>query len=338
MRELSQSDDCPGVRGVCPAEHKKMSAKSKNQELPRSNKKPWTAKSYTREAHLLITEAGTIPAGPGRAMALSNLSARVCLLDAQFNELQKANNIGGTQSERAEYYAAIAEAKRQTTPELTAEEKAKEAGRKALMDEKAATLALELGQAAEIRKLGGEIIEGIVATGKLYLNLCLYIRKNMVSPKLVTKELLELGFRKDVASRVNKVAQSSEDSFSQFAAGTIGFNKTLELARGEVPGSMAKAMGQSVIDIKAQVEELEAEDAETESASGKPLIAPTADETKAKFETIITKAAARVLSACASLESHRQRKINGGNGYLMVITWDKNFKPATPAPEAEGAE
>jgi len=202
---------------------------------------------------------------------------------------------------------------------------------KILLDQKQASAALETRHIAEISKLCREVIAATVQTGKVYLKLCLYIRENMVAPKLVTAQMLEMGFNKQVVSRVNKVANASDEVFSQFAASTIGFNKALDMARNPVQESLAASMGTDVTDIKAQVEELDKEISGTSGAAGStPLTQEQKDEKMLKqFE----QGAARALSAAASFGWKKERKVVGGNGYILTVRKDPKWRPA-PAPDA----
>jgi len=97
----------------------------------------------------------------------------------------------------------------------------------------------EVKQAAMVQGLAIDIIR---ATGELagkYLRLCLYIRQEKVSPKLVSYELKTLGFKKSRISEVNRVAHSSDKLFSDYQAKLIGFDRCLELSRIESPGAVA---------------------------------------------------------------------------------------------------
>jgi len=203
---------------------------------------------------------------------------------------------------------------------------------KVLMDQQHAKLAIEVRQGAEIKKLAREIIEATVATGKVYLKLCLYIRENMVAPKLVSAELAEMGFNKQVISRVNKVANASDEVFSLFAASTIGFNKALDMARNPVQDALATSMGTNVTDIKAQVEEM---DKETEgAASGGSGTSELSQEQKdERMLKQFEQGAARALSAAASFGWKKERKVVGGNGYILIVRKDPKWRPA-PAPDA----
>jgi len=176
------------------------------------------------------------------------------------------------------------------------------------------------------------IIDQVVKTGTLYLDLCLYIRKNTVSPKLVRCEMEGMGFNKQVISRVNKVANAADDVFSQFQARTIGFNNVLALARGgAVVGSLAAEMGSDVVDVAAQIEEQETEQAESENSNPPlPGVLATPEELEKKALARFEKGAATVLSVAAQLGFKKQRKVVGGNGYILLVIKDKKWKPVVP--------
>jgi len=176
------------------------------------------------------------------------------------------------------------------------------------------------------------IIEQVVKTGTLYLDLCLYIRKHAVSPKLVRSEMEGMGFNKQVISRVNKVANAADDVFSQFQARTIGFNNVLALARGgAVVGSLAAEMGSDVVDVAAQIEEQETAEAESEGQNpALPGVASTPEEIEKKALARFEKGAATVLSVAAQLGFKKQRKVVGGNGYILLVIKDKKWKPVVP--------
>lgn len=197
---------------------------------------------------------------------------------------------------------------------------------------KDATNKLEQKHSKAIRGCCQVIIDKVVETGRLYLDLCLYIRKNMVSPKLVSTEMSAMGFNRQVISRVNKVANASDELFSQFQARTIGFNKVLELSRGSdvVAGSLAAEMGSDVTDVKAQIAEMEKD--ETSSSSG-PVLPASPEDAAAKHLKSFEMAAARVLSAAAALQWKKQKKVVGGNGYVLLVVRDKKWKPVSGTPE-----
>lgn len=94
-------------------------------------------------------------------------------------------------------------------------------------------------QIETVRAFARDIIN---ATGELagkYLALCLYIRAEKVSPKIVAAELLGAGFKKSRVSEINRVANTSAELFSTYEAKQIGFDKTLALARAEGPSKKA---------------------------------------------------------------------------------------------------
>jgi len=186
---------------------------------------------------------------------------------------------------------------------------------------------------AALQAFGKRIIEKVVETGAVYLELCEYIRTNQVPPKLVSFELTALGMNRQQVSRINTVANASDEVYSQFSARTLGFNKVLDLAVAEkgtpelVVGALAKSMGQSVIDVKAIIEEHEDEESEAPQ-----LIPPTPEQKEAKFLKQFEQCAAKVLSAAAGLGVQKQRKVVGGNGYVLVVMRDKKWVAPAPAP------
>jgi len=193
------------------------------------------------------------------------------------------------------------------------------------LDAKRASAFLTTQHSTAIKSMGREIITDTVKVGEKYFKLCKYIRDNMVAPKLVSFELTELGFHRVTVSKINKVANSSDDLWSDFAAKTIGFNKVLELARGEVPGSLAKSMGSSVVDVKAQIEELEGETKQDE-AQGE-VVPETDAELEAKREVACNRAAAVLCRACEDMDD-KKRIWNGGK-YLVTVTLNRKWKPET---------
>jgi len=203
-----------------------------------------------------------------------------------------------------------------------------------MLDAKQASDKLTVQHTAGLNKLADEFITGIVESGKTLLRMCLYIRENMVAPKLASYILTERGLSRSMVSKINKVANSSDEVFSKFQAQTLGFKKVLELSRGEVPGALAKSMGTSVIDVKAQVEELEASEAEEEKSANEKS-APTAEEMADKYSRSLEQGAARVLSAAAGLGLKRKRTIHGGNGYMVIVQRDPKWKPSTATVENE---
>jgi len=103
----------------------------------------------------------------------------------------------------------------------------------------AASVALEVvtkkeqAQITEIQELGKGIIVAMGELGEKYLRLILFIRANQVSPKLVSRELTNLGFKRSRVSEINRIAQCGDKLFKQYEAKLIGFNKILDLARTE---------------------------------------------------------------------------------------------------------
>lgn len=92
---------------------------------------------------------------------------------------------------------------------------------------------LEVAHTQMVEKIGSDIIKKTGELGGLYLQLCLYIRKNKVAPKLVSVTLTKQGFKRSRISEINRVAQASEKLFKDYEAKLIGFDKCLEFSRIE---------------------------------------------------------------------------------------------------------
>jgi len=218
------------------------------------------------------------------------------------------------------------------TPELPQQNipsKAALQAHNALLDEKAATAKLELQHSVHLKKYGQDIIQATVIAGEKYLTICKYIRENMVAPKLVSFELSAIGMHRAVISKINRVSNLPDDQWNQFAARTIGFNKVIELNSATTTEALANSSGQSVTDVKAIIAEMD----EEEEKEGKPLVPPTDEERREKAEKAFVTAAARALSAASVLGIKRERKVNGGNGFILTITKDKKWvAPSAQVP------
>jgi len=169
--------------------------------------------------------------------------------------------------------------------------------------------------AKAIRKVADEIIKATVKTGRLYFDLCMYIRKNQISPKLVSFELSELGFNRVRISEINRVAQAADDVWNEFEAQTIGFRKTLEMTRGNVIQMLAEENSLTETDVKAQLAEQNANEEVLEKAS---------PEEKAERRLSV---GAHAMLLAAPLLDTRKRTFSIGNGYTVIISKDKTGKP-----------
>lgn len=203
----------------------------------------------------------------------------------------------------------------------------------ALLDAKQSSAALQTQHSVKLKELGRAVIDQVVATGRKTFDLCKFIRDNMVAPKLVSFELTELGLSKSFVSKINRVAHASEAHFNAFAAQTIGFKETLQLARGAVVESLAAASGDSVVDVKAMVQEMEEEE-----TANPPLIAPTEKELKDKADKTCQRAAAVLGKQAESDKLQRQRTFVCGNGYKVVVRKDKAWKAPKPEPTVAEAK
>jgi hypothetical protein len=95
---------------------------------------------------------------------------------------------------------------------------------------------LEVAHSAFLQTQGRAIILKTAEVGKLYLELCLYIRSNKVAPKLISFELARQGFKRSRISEIVRVSQASDRVFSDWQAKRIGFGSALHMSRIEKPG------------------------------------------------------------------------------------------------------
>jgi len=198
-----------------------------------------------------------------------------------------------------------------------------------LPDAKGATKALEDAHALELQRLGRQVINAVIKAGTETLVLCKYIRDNMVSPKLVSHELRQLGLSKSWASKVNRVAQCSDEDWSAFEARTMTFKDVLALKEGGAAAldSLAAEMGTDVVDIKAQVAELEEEEAESPG-----LIQPTAKEAKDARKKQNERAFATLIKNFKAEKQFRKVDLKL-DGFRFIITKVKEEKSEAPAAE-----
>jgi len=94
---------------------------------------------------------------------------------------------------------------------------------------------IEFQQREQLKAHGVAIAKATIATGLLWLNLCKYIRTNSIPPKVVSGELVALGFAKTRISEVNRVANASDEVWSEYEARGLGFRHALELVRNGKP-------------------------------------------------------------------------------------------------------
>jgi len=131
------------------------------------------------------------------------------------------------------------------------------------------TLALDQKHSTKLHELGQEIIAAAGVMGDKYLKLVKYIRDNKLAPKLVTHELLALGFKKDTVSKINRVAMASNELFNQFEAKLLGFNKVLDLARLEATGEVKTTPAGTLLLGEGNVTEEEIEDSVETGTEGR---------------------------------------------------------------------
>lgn len=243
----------------------------------------------------------------------------------------------GTESQRAEFYAARAELARLSTAPLTAEQLAQRDAAKALLDQKQAAQAVEVRHIELLIQKGKDLITAVIGVGDKYLSLCKTIRENEIAPKLVSFELTKLGFSRSTVSKINKVAGASDDLWNSFEARAFGFNKMLELSRSEKEPNeatklLADAMGADVIDVTAQVEKLQGE--EDRDAKEGDLIEPTEEEKDAKQKLACERAAAVLGRGRVYFGWTKTKTFNLPDGWQVVV--QKNTKWKAPKPTNEG--
>jgi len=194
-----------------------------------------------------------------------------------------------------------------------------------------ATKGLEEAHAKKLQELGKNVIDAVVKAGTETYQLCKYIRENSVAPKLVSHELRALGFSKGWASQVNKVSQCSDEAWSSFEARTFTFKQILALKEGGTASlaSLAEEMGTNVVDIKAQVAEMEEED------DKKPeLIPATAKEQREARKKQNERAFATLVKNFGAEKAFKTVNIVV-DGFKFVVTKVKSAKPE-PAPKLSG--
>jgi len=145
-----------------------------------------------------------------------------------------------------------------------------------------AVVALNVAHSTEIKRIGEQIIKQVGEVGKSYLELCLYIRKHKLAPKLVSHELIAQGFHKVTVSKINRVANAGEELFKRYEAKMIGFKGVLELSRIEKPGEKAKPTpaGLLLTDTKAIDEKEQFADTEPKTEGGTKSKTSVADRMK----------------------------------------------------------
>ena len=112
-------------------------------------------------------------------------------------------------------------------------------------------------QEQNVYRLGMDIAKSTLQLGGLWFSLCLYIREESVPPKVVSKQLAAVGFKRSRISEVNRVANSPDAVWSEYAARAIGFRAALELVRDGKPTAIAEeCLGdgelQDAIEIEAE--------------------------------------------------------------------------------------
>lgn len=172
--------------------------------------------------------------------------------------------------------------------------------------------------AVKIQALADGIVRATAHVGRLYLELCGYIRTNAVSPKLVSHVLAERGFSRSRVSEINRVANAADDVWNRFAAAAIGFRQVLDLERGNVILALSDELGVGRSDaVEGLGKMLHAEVAAESSASvgGEGLAGGGEEKGVRKLERL----AVDVLTIAKQLNMQR-RKWSIGNGYMLQLS------------------
>lgn len=207
-------------------------------------------------------------------------------------------------------------------------EKSTKTNETSLPTESSASAELVLRHSEGIKKLGTEVLNQVVKTGRATYELCKYIRENQVAPTIVSKELQELGFDKSWASKVNSVALVADELWNEYAARTLDFKKVLQLKNGVVAESLASSMGADVVEVKAAIEEMEQEESENPD-----LVPLTKSEEKEKLKQKVTRATASLVKCFNEAKS---KKFELTIDFVRVtVVKLKAPKANKPLPEGE---
>lgn len=90
-----------------------------------------------------------------------------------------------------------------------------------------------------LRKAAQDFRNCVEKAQKKYWELCVLIRDRQIAPDVVTKELVEVGFRPERIAEVKRVCFASVPVFEDFRAGKIGFRFALQRARTEATDDAA---------------------------------------------------------------------------------------------------
>jgi len=151
---------------------------------------------------------------------------------------------------------------------------------------------------AKFDDLAKSIVTKTGELGTLYFDLCMMIRKapDFFSPKVVAARLSDLGFHRVRISEINRVARADEKVFSQWQARALGFNRVLQLARGN-DGKIIETKAKQILVESGALSKTEA---------GKIVEAETTPgpDKKKRSNSEIMKSAARVLCNNATRNVH----------------------------------
>lgn len=189
------------------------------------------------------------------------------------------------------------------------------------------TSKVDLVHASKIREIGAQIISQTVKVGEKYLELCEYIRKNSIGPKIVSEQLSALGFHRVRISEINKVANSADEVWEQYRARAIGFKGVLQLTRG----SMDQLKGTKAIDV----ESVKVLDEVAEKQHEDDVKKEEQKERDNSPQAVMTRHAIAIFKVAGKEDTHiRLPKVWKGPGFQLTLTETK-VGPKTAKASAE---
>jgi len=168
--------------------------------------------------------------------------------------------------------------------------------------------------AENLRALADEYVGSVVRLGDKYLNLCRYIRENMVSPKLVKETLKAKGLSPSVVGKILRVANTAPDwGWIEYDARRIGFERLLSITRNPVRNAVAVSVGCCADEIAAY---------EARRKQERELSKPSEEE---KLQRDFDEAANSVLRLAEGISAEMLPMEFRGSGYVLVVKRDEKF-------------
>lgn len=180
---------------------------------------------------------------------------------------------------------------------------------------------VEDGYVQNLQEMGEQVIRQTAQVGMVYLEICRYIRKNQIAPKLVSFALSQKGFHRVRISEINRVANAAEATWNEYEAKTIGFGKVLELQRASVVKAIADLSGESPAATEEGVKEME-EQQSTGRATRK--VRDAVEVAEQKFNSAIYYLCS--YAAQKGEEFYDSYSFTVGNGYMVTLGHIDNKK------------